>query len=188
MKYKNQAGWLSDVRRVPSPHFNSRPDDIDIDLLVIHSISLPPGEYGGAHIDAFFLGHLDMDAHPYFAEIADLEVSAHLLIDRAGRVTQYVPLHQRAWHAGASEYQGRENCNDYSIGIELEGLDTDTFTEPQYQALAEVSTAIIDAYPSIKRQRIVAHSEIAPKRKRDPGPRFDWPYYQRALDACLSSV
>ncbi|WP_066963011.1 1,6-anhydro-N-acetylmuramyl-L-alanine amidase AmpD [Microbulbifer sp. Q7] len=181
MKYQVQSGWLSGVRRVPSPHCNSRPDDAEVDLLVIHSISLPPGQYGGSYIDEFFLGHLDIDAHPYFSEIGTLQVSAHFLIDRNGRVTQYVPLTERAWHAGQSTFCGRENCNDFSIGIELEGLDTDTFTPAQYQSLAEVTQAIMAAYPAIDRSRITGHSDIAPGRKLDPGPGFDWDLYFRRL-------
>lgn len=182
MKYQVESGWLSGVRKVPSPHCNSRPAGDDIDLLVIHSISLPPGQYGGSYIDEFFLGQLDIDAHPYFAEIGALRVSAHLLIDRGGRVTQYVPFQQRAWHAGQSNYCGRDNCNDFSIGIELEGLDTDTYTEAQYQSLAEVTLAIMDAYPSIDKSRITSHSDIAPGRKLDPGPGFDWRLYFDKLD------
>lgn len=182
MNYQVQSGWLSGVRRVPSPHCNDRPAGAEVDLLVVHSISLPPGEYGGSYIDAFFLGHLDIDAHPYFQEIAALQVSAHLLIDRDGKVTQYVPFHQRAWHAGQSEFRGRCNCNDFSIGIELEGLDTDSYTEAQYRSLAEVSAAIMAAYPGISRERIAAHSDIAPGRKLDPGPGFDWQRYLCELD------
>ncbi|WP_105104601.1 1,6-anhydro-N-acetylmuramyl-L-alanine amidase AmpD [Microbulbifer pacificus] len=182
MKYEVQSGWLSGARRVPSPHCNSRPGDTDVDLLVIHSISLPPGQYGGAYIDEFFLGHLDIDAHPYFSEIANLQVSAHFLIDRNGRVTQYVPLSARAWHAGQSAFCGRENCNDFSIGIELEGLDTDIFTLAQYESLAEVTLAIMQAYPMIDKSRITGHSDIAPGRKLDPGPGFDWVLYFEKLD------
>jgi len=182
VKYQVESGWLSGVRRVPSPHCNSRPENAEVALLVVHSISLPPGQYGGSYIDEFFLGHLDIDAHPYFAEIATLQVSAHLLIDRTGRVTQYVPLHSRAWHAGQSSYCGRDNCNDFSIGIELEGLDTDTYTEAQYQSLAEATAAIMEAYPAIDKSRITGHSDIAPGRKLDPGPGFDWRHFFTRLD------
>ncbi len=182
MKYQVQSGWLSGVRRVPSPHCNSRPGGAEIDLLVVHSISLPPGQYGGSYIDEFFLGHLDIDAHPYFSEIGSLQVSAHVLIDRDGGVTQYVPFHQRAWHAGQSSFCGRENCNDFSIGIELEGLDTDTFTEAQYRSLADVTVAIMEAYPAIDKSRITGHSDIAPGRKLDPGPGFDWKHFFIKLD------
>nr|WP_284500163.1 1,6-anhydro-N-acetylmuramyl-L-alanine amidase AmpD [Microbulbifer sp. GX H0434] len=176
------SGWLAGARRVPSPHCNDRPEGCPVDLLVVHCISLPPGEYGGAHIDAFFLGQLDIDAHPYFAEIAALRVSAHILIDRNGVVTQYVPLDRRAWHAGQSEFNGRCNCNDFSIGIELEGLDTDSYTDAQYAALAEVTAAIQAEYPRITRDNITGHSDIAPGRKLDPGPGFDWQRYYRGLD------
>ncbi|MCO1334185.1 1,6-anhydro-N-acetylmuramyl-L-alanine amidase AmpD [Microbulbifer sp. OS29] len=177
MKFQVESGWLTEARRVPSPHCNSRPEGSAVDLLVIHSISLPPGQYGGPYIDAFFLGQLDIDAHPYFSEIAALQVSAHILIDRDGVVTQYVPLNRRAWHAGKSEFKGRSNCNDFSIGIELEGLDTDVYTDAQYCALAEVSGAIMQAYPAIDVDRIASHSDIAPGRKLDPGPGFDWGRY-----------
>ncbi|WP_346839223.1 1,6-anhydro-N-acetylmuramyl-L-alanine amidase AmpD [Microbulbifer sp. SAOS-129_SWC] len=183
MKYQPESGWLSGVRRVVSPHCNDRPSGTAVDLLVIHCISLPPGQYGGSYIDDLFLGQLDPDAHPYFAGIAALRVSAHLLIDREGRVTQYVPLDRRAWHAGQSEFCGRCDCNDFSIGIELEGLDTDSYTDAQYRALAEVSAAIMDAFPQITRDSITGHSDIAPGRKLDPGPGFDWPRYLTALDA-----
>lgn len=154
----------------------------------MHSISLPPGQYGGSYIDEFFLGQLDIDAHPYFSEIASLQVSAHLLIDRLGRVTQYVPLNHRAWHAGQSNYCGRDNCNDFSIGIELEGLDTDTFTEAQYDSLAEVTAAIMEAFPLIDKSRIAGHSEIAPGRKLDPGPGFDWKLFLGKLDDLSGDV
>lgn len=188
MKYQLESGWLSDARRVPSPHCNSRPEGVPVDLLVIHSISLPPGEYGGPYIDAFFLGQLDIDAHPYFAEIGALQVSAHILIDRNGRVTQYVPLDRRAWHAGQSEFNGRCNCNDFSIGIELEGLDTDVYTDAQYSSLAEVTAAIMAAYPAIGKDTITGHSDIAPGRKLDPGPGFDWQRYHRELDRVLAGA
>lgn len=173
---------MSGVRRVPSPHCNNRPDGCEVDLLVIHCISLPPGQYGGSHIDTFFLGQLDIDAHPYFSEIGALQVSAHILIERGGRVTQYVPLGRRAWHAGQSEFEGRCNCNDFSVGVELEGLDTDTYTDAQYRSLAEVTAAIMAAYPGITRERITGHSDIAPGRKLDPGPGFDWGRYFSELD------
>ncbi|WP_308368234.1 MULTISPECIES: 1,6-anhydro-N-acetylmuramyl-L-alanine amidase AmpD [unclassified Microbulbifer] len=182
MKYQFESGWLSGARRVPSPHCNDRPDGTEVDLLVIHCISLPPGQYGGPYIDDFFLGQLDIDAHPYFSEVAGLRVSAHILIDRGGRVTQYVPCGKRAWHAGQSEFCGRSDCNDFSIGIELEGLDTDTYTDIQYRTLAEITGAIMDTYPAIGRDRITGHSDIAPGRKLDPGPGFDWQRYLTLLD------
>jgi len=145
-----------------------------IDLLVLHNISLPPGEFGGPWIDQLFLNRLDPAAHPYFAEIAHLRVSAHLLIRRDGSLTQYVPFHRRAWHAGVSSFQGREGCNDFSIGIELEGSDHQPFAPAQYEVLAPVVAALRSAYPAITPDRIVGHSDIAPGRKSDPGPCFDW--------------
>ncbi|GMG86811.1 1,6-anhydro-N-acetylmuramyl-L-alanine amidase AmpD [Biformimicrobium ophioploci] len=174
-------GWLEGVRRVRSPHCNCRPENENVDLLVIHSISLPPGQYGGAWIDDFFAGHLDASADPYFEEICELKVSAHMLIDRHGRVTQYVPLNQRAWHAGVSEFCGRSACNDFSIGIEMEGTDTDEFTDAQYDALVEVTGAVMKAFPGITPERITGHSDIAPGRKKDPGIGFDWQRYREVL-------
>lgn len=175
-----QAGWISGVKRVPSPHFNERPDNETPSLLVIHNISLPPGEFGGPWIDALFTGNLDPEAHPFFAEIAHLRVSAHCLIRRDGEIIQYVPFHLRAWHAGVSTYQGREACNDFSIGIELEGTDSLAYTKAQYQALQQVTRLLIDHYPQIA-QHITGHSDIAPDRKTDPGPAFDWATFREAL-------
>lgn len=175
-----QAGWISGVKRVPSPHFNERPDNETPSLLVIHNISLPPGEFGGPWIDALFTGNLDPEAHPFFAEIATLKVSAHCLIRRDGEIVQYVPFHLRAWHAGVSTYQGREACNDFSIGIELEGTDTLPYTCAQYQALQHVTSLLIDHYPQIA-HHITGHSDIAPERKTDPGPAFDWAKFRGAL-------
>ncbi|SDJ81218.1 1,6-anhydro-N-acetylmuramyl-L-alanine amidase AmpD [Microbulbifer yueqingensis] len=187
MEYQVESGWLTGARKVPSPHCNDRPAGTEVDLLVIHCISLPPGQYGGPWIDDFFQGKLDTSAHPYFEEIGELRVSAHLLVDRAGVVTQYVPFDRRAWHAGQSEFCGREGCNDFSIGIELEGLDTDTYTDAQYHALAGVTAAIMAAYPLITTDRITGHSDIAPVRKLDPGPGFDWQRYLREVAAQRSS-
>ncbi|MDT8407189.1 MAG: 1,6-anhydro-N-acetylmuramyl-L-alanine amidase AmpD [Methylococcales bacterium] len=172
---------LSTASLIPSPHQDARPDPEDISLLVIHCISLPPGEYGGGHIDALFQGQLATD-HPYFASIAHLKVSAHLLIDRAGQLTQFVPFDRRAWHAGASCYQGRARCNDFSIGIELEGTDTSPFTDAQYDALHSVIALLLHHYPRLSPQRIVGHSDIAPGRKTDPGHGFDWPRLRRELE------
>lgn len=166
-------GWLSEARRVPSPHHDLRPDDENPSLLVVHNISLPPGEFGGPWIDALFTGTLDPDAHPFFAEIHHLRVSAHCLIRRDGEIVQYVPFTKRAWHAGVSCYQGRERCNDFSIGIELEGTDTLAYTDAQYQQLAVVTRQLIEVYPAIA-DHITGHSDIAPVRKTDPGPAFDW--------------
>lgn len=174
-------GWLEDARRVPSPHCDCRPDDESPSLLVVHNISLPPGEFGGSWIDALFTGTLDPHAHPFFAEIVHLRVSAHCLIRRDGEVVQYVPFNKRAWHAGVSCYQQRERCNDFSIGIELEGTDTLAYTEAQYQQLANVTRALIEYYPAIA-DNMTGHSDIAPERKTDPGPAFDWAKF-RALVA-----
>ncbi|MBV4365740.1 1,6-anhydro-N-acetylmuramyl-L-alanine amidase AmpD [Erwinia sp. BNK-24-b] len=176
-----QAGWLTGVRRVPSPHFNQRPENEAPTLLVIHNISLPPGEFGGPWIDALFTGQLDADAHPYFAGIAHLQVSAHCLIRRDGEIVQYVPFHLRAWHAGVSRYQGREACNDFSIGIELEGTDVLPYTAEQYQALQTVTRLLIQHFPQIA-ENITGHSDIAPERKSDPGPAFDWKRFWSGLD------
>lgn len=175
-----QNGWIEGVRRVPSPHFNQRPDGEAPSLLVIHNISLPPGEFGGPWIDALFTGQLDANADPYFAEICRLQVSAHCLIRRDGEIVQYVPFHLRAWHAGVSSYRGREACNDFSIGIELEGTDTRSYTDAQYQALRAVTQSLIQHYPSIA-QHITGHSDIAPQRKTDPGPSFDWLRFRTGL-------
>ena len=173
--------WLRGVNRIPSPNFNSRPADAEISLLVIHNISLPPGEYGNAHISDFFTNQLDCHAHPYFTEIADLQVSSHFLIDRCGQVTQFVSLENRAWHAGQSCFQGRENCNDFSVGIELEGTDDEPYTSEQYGALAKLARQLMILCPAIREERIVGHSDIAPGRKTDPGPSFDWPRFRGAL-------
>lgn len=166
--------WLSDVRRVVSPNCDERPDTEDISLVVIHGISLPPGEYGGPWIEALFTNRLDCTAHPYFADMAGLRVSSHLLVRRDGELVQYVPFTRRAWHAGESCHDGRSACNDFSIGIELEGQDDEPYTSVQYERLAEVIKTLQQAFPRITRERIVGHSSIAPGRKTDPGPAFDW--------------
>lgn len=178
-------GWLTDARRCPSPNHDDRPDGCPVDLLVIHNISLPPGEFGGPWIEHLFTNQLDPDVHPYFKKIADLTVSAHLLIRRDGEQVQFVPFQKRAWHAGASCFCGRERCNDFAIGIELEGSDDTPFTDIQYTRLGEVTTALLNHYPAITRDRITGHSDIAPARKTDPGPHFDWPRYRQLLaQAC----
>ena len=173
-------GWLVGVKQVPSPHFDCRPEDEYPSLLVVHNISLPPGEFGGPWIDALFTGKLDPDAHPYFAGIAHLRVSAHCLIRRDGEIVQYVPFDKRAWHAGVSVYQGRERCNDFSIGIELEGTDTLPYTDEQYQQLASLTRLLIQHYPSVA-DSMTGHCDIAPGRKTDPGPSFDWGRFRRLL-------
>ena len=183
MKVDRNSGLLSGARQVPSPNCDERPAGAVLDLIVIHGISLPPGEYGGPWIDALFTNALDPDAHPYFAGIYQLKVSSHLLIRRDGEVVQYVPFHRRAWHAGVSLFDGRERCNDFSVGIELEGSDDEAYEPVQYERLAEVISALEQAYPDLSRKRLVGHSDIAPGRKTDPGPTFQWP----RLLALLSS-
>jgi N-acetyl-anhydromuramoyl-L-alanine amidase len=173
--------WLRDARRVDSPNYSERPTGLDIDTLVIHNISLPPGQFGGPWIDQLFCNSLDVAAHPYFQEIAHLRVSAHLMIDRKGSVTQYVAFDKKAWHAGASCYRDRENCNEFSIGIELEGADDQYFTDPQYRELVRVTSVLMATYPAIQPSRIVGHCDIAPDRKTDPGPYFDWERYRKAI-------
>ena len=169
---KIKQGWLTGVRHVPSTHCNERPDNEAPSLLVIHNISLPPGEFGGPWVDALFTGTIDPNAHPFFAEIAHLRVSAHCLIRRDGEIVQYVPFTKRAWHAGVSCYQGRERCNDFSIGIELEGTDTLAYTDAQFEQVAAVTRQLIEIYPAIA-FHMTGRSDIAPVRKTDPGPAFD---------------
>jgi len=168
------TGLLHGARYVRSPNCDERPQGTEPDLIVIHGISLPPGEYGGPWIDQLFTNTLSSDAHPYFAQIASLKVSAHLLIRRDGELVQYVPFHLRAWHAGVSQYCGRERCNDFSIGIELEGTDEQPYEPRQYDQLARVIDALVAAYPTLSTERIAGHSDVAPGRKTDPGPAFDW--------------
>lgn len=182
MLIDEQGKWLHNVNKVLSPNYDQRPQGVSIDLLVLHSISLPPGEFGGNFIDRLFTNCLDPDDHPCFKEIASSRVSAHILIDRQGVLTQYVPFNCRAWHAGRSEFRGRKHCNDYSIGIELEGCDNKEFTQAQYQALAELTTAITDYWPAITKDRIVGHCHIAPDRKTDPGPLFNWDNFYQLLE------
>lgn len=172
---------LADARQSPSPNFDERPEGETISLLVIHNISLPPGEFGGPWIDLLFKNYLPPDAHPYFAGIAGMRVSCHLLIRRDGELIQYVPLDKRAWHAGPSRFQERTACNDFSIGIELEGSDQTPYSDAQYERLARVTGIILERYPRITPERIVGHSDIAPERKTDPGPAFDWPRYRALL-------
>lgn len=175
------TGLARGVAHLPSPHCDARPPGIAIDLLVIHAISLPAGQYGGGDVAALFLGTLDCSRRPDYAELAGLRVSAHFLVRRDGHVQQFVPVHQRAWHAGVSRFAGRERCNDFSLGIELEGSDRDRFTPAQYAALAALTRALRTACPAIRAENIVGHSDIAPGRKTDPGPHFDWARYRAAL-------
>ncbi len=170
-------GWLTGTRRVTSPNFNQRPPDAKVNLLVVHNISLPPGVFGGDHIEHFFTNQLDTSLDPFYKEIEGVEVSAHLLIKRTGEMTQFVSFAERAWHAGASVFQECENCNDFSIGIELEGTDSLPYTEQQYRSLARATKLLVEAYPDIALDRIVGHRDIAPGRKTDPGDAFDWEKY-----------
>lgn len=176
-----QSGWLDAAEILPSTNCDDRPDENDISGIVIHNISLPPGQFGGGWIADLFLNQLDQNAHPYFAEIAHLKVSSHLLIRRDGLIQQFVPFHKRAWHAGVSCWEGRERCNDFTVGIEMEGDDETAFTEEQYQQLATVSKALFATYPLLSKERITGHEHIAPGRKTDPGPYFDWVYFKQVL-------
>ena len=172
---------LTDAIFKPSSFFNQRPAGIDVELLVIHCISLPEGQYNTPYVEALFLGCLDCTQDSSFADLDGLEVSAHLFIKRDGQVLQFVPLSQRAWHAGVSNFEGRDNCNDFSIGIELEGTDKSEFTQAQYQALVKTTRQIMCLYPKITSDRIVGHSDIAPGRKTDPGTGFNWNIYKQQL-------
>lgn len=177
------TGLLAGVRQVLSPHFDARPKDAAPELIVVHGISLPAGEFGGPWIDRLFAGDLPADAHPSFHDTAALRVSAHAVIRRDGAITQYVPFVMRAWHAGLSEYQGRSGCNDFSIGIELEGTDAIPYTDAQYESLAALVAALLATYPTLSPARIAGHSDIAPGRKTDPGSSFDWRRWRKMLEA-----
>jgi N-acetyl-anhydromuramoyl-L-alanine amidase len=166
--------WLNQAAHLSSPNCDERPDKDDITLIVIHCISLPPGEFGNNCISQLFCNRLEPDAHPYFKEIYQLKVSSHLVIERTGEILQFVPFDKRAWHAGQSCYAGRERCNDFSIGIELEGTEIIPYTEIQYQQLAKSVRILLNTYPELSPERIVGHSDIAPGRKTDPGDSFDW--------------
>jgi AmpD protein len=168
------TGWLEGVRKVESPNSDDRPAGMDLDLIVVHGISLPPGRFGEGWIDRFFCNELPAAADPYFATIAEMKVSAHVLVARDGALTQYVSFNRRAWHAGRSLYCGRAACNDFSVGIELEGTDDSPYMRAQYESLAAVVRALRTAYPSLRAANIVGHSDIAPGRKTDPGEAFDW--------------
>ena len=179
MKIENHIFKESQIYN--SPNFNKRPDESDIRLIIIHCISLPPNQYGGDYVKDFFLNNLDTKKHEYFNEIKDLKVSPHIFIKRNGEVLQFVPFNKRAWHAGVSCYKGIEDCNDYSIGIELEGNEKDLYTDNQYEVLISATNEIIKKYPKIKPKNIVGHSEVAPNRKTDPGANFDWKRYLKGL-------
>ncbi len=174
VKLDDKAQWLQNVRRIPSPNYDERPERADICLLVIHGISLPPGEFGSSCIEQLFCNTLDPDAHPYFEQLKDMRVSAHLLIGRKGEIIQFVPFHKRAWHAGNSAFNGRPNCNDFSIGIELEGADDIKYEAQQYEVLAQVITELQQVWPLLAGANIRGHCYISPERKTDPGPVFDW--------------
>lgn len=175
------SGRFPGARWCPSPNFGVRPDGAPISLLVVHNISLPPGQFGGPHIENFFCNRLDPRVHPYFESIAELQVSAHALIRRDGSVLQFVNCLDRAWHAGRSSFQGRDECNDYSIGIELEGTDHLPYTDAQYRALSRLTALVMAAWPDVTDDRVAGHSDIAPGRKTDPGPAFDWRHFKILL-------
>jgi AmpD protein len=187
MKLDLSSGLVEGVRQVPSPNFDERPPGAAPEVLVIHAISLPPGEFGGQGIEQLFCNCLDPAAHPYYEEICTLEVSAHFLIRRDGEIVQFVPVHKRAWHAGKSWIEGRERVNDFSIGIELEGADDLPFEAVQYRSLEALSRLLMQAFPAITPDRIYGHSDIAPGRKTDPGPHFEWARYRAALAAPSSA-
>jgi N-acetyl-anhydromuramoyl-L-alanine amidase len=181
LKIEPATGLLAGVRQVLSPYFDARPAGALPELIVVHGISLPPGEFGGPWIDRLFTGGLPPDAHPSFQDTSKLRVSAHVLIRRDGTIMQYVPFGQRAWHAGQSHYRGRAACNDFSIGIELEGTDSSPYTDAQYNQLAALVEALLATYPSLSVDHIVGHSDIAPGRKTDPGPSFEWERWRSIL-------
>ena len=182
MRVDLESGLLEGTTQVDSPNWDERPDQCGIGLIVIHGISLPPGEFGGPEISQFFSNQLNTASHPFFKEIADMQVSSHLLIRRDGEIIQFVPFHRRAWHAGASCFEGRECCNDFSIGIELEGTDDIPYEAVQYERLAELIKVLQDTYPDIGPDNVVGHADIAPGRKTDPGPAFDWQHLKRKLE------
>ena len=171
-------GWYKFARHLASPNFGARPADTQINLIVIHSISLPPGQFGGDEVQQLFTNTLDWDTHPYFEKIRDTKVSAHFYIRRNGELWQFVSCDDRAWHAGQSSYLGKDNCNDYSVGIEMEGLEGDSFETAQYESLTCVCSALQQNYPIV---HLTGHEHIAPGRKADPGAQFDWPLVRKAL-------
>lgn len=181
-----EHGQLIGARQVPSPNYNQRLQGTEIQLLVIHNISLPPSQFGGGYIEKFFQNQLNWNEHPYFKTIEGMQVSAHLLILRTGEVLQFVNFNDRAWHAGRSTYLGKAECNDYSIGIELEGSDDQPFTQAQYEVLSHVTCALRQAYPKIA-SHIAGHSDIAPQRKTDPGPYFEWQKFRALLRDAIES-
>ena len=175
----DSQGWCTDAMRLDSPNQNDRPEGQTVDLLVIHNISLPPGEFGGHYIADLFLNRLDCDRHPFFDQLRSLKVSSHFLIRRNGMLVQFVSADKRAWHAGVSEYRGRKGCNDFSIGIEIEGTDDVPFMPEQYDTLISLTAALCHRYPL---ETVTGHQHIAPERKTDPGPFFDWRYFREKLE------
>ena len=182
-----KEGWLTDVECLPSPHFSPRELDSEVSLLVIHNISLPLGVFNNNYISELFLGCLDCQAHKSFADLDGVRVSAHCLITRDGSITQYVSFNDKAWHAGVSCFNGIEQCNDFSIGIELEGTDVTPYTSEQYQQLINLTDCLQDEFPAIIVMNIVGHCHIAPDRKTDPGQAFNWPYFRKSLQKSRSS-
>ncbi len=177
----NPTGWINEAMSIASPNHNARPSDVEVDLLIIHCISLPPGRYDNTYIADFFCNQLPIEKDPYFETIRDLKVSAHFMIDRTGQLQQFVSVYDRAWHAGLSNFQGRDNCNDYSLGIELQGTVDESFTFEQYQTLKTLTLLLGGCFPKLNCDRIVGHSQVAVGRKDDPGPFFDWAYFLGAL-------
>ncbi len=175
----DKGGWCPQARQMPSPNHNDRPEGQPVELLVIHNISLPPGQFGGPYIVDMFLNRLDCDLHPFFGQLRELRVSSHFFIRRTGELIQFVPTGKRAWHAGVSSFMGRESCNDFSIGIEVEGTDFVPFEPVQYQTLTALTKALAERYPQMR--HVAGHEHIAPVRKTDPGPFFDWTGYRQSL-------
>jgi len=183
LKLDVDTGLVQESRQLVSPNCDLRPNPNDINLLVIHGISLPPGQFGGREVEQFFCNKLDCESDPYFAEIQNLKVSSHFYISRDGELVQFVPVHKRAWHAGESCYEGRERCNDFSVGIELEGVDDLPYTDQQYNCLTGLARCLIDACPGLNAHGIAGHSDIAPGRKTDPGESFDWPRLRQMIES-----
>ena len=173
---------LDQAEFIESPNFSERPEGVDPSLIVVHNISLPPGRFGGDFIKQFFVNSLNSELHPYFKEISDLRVSSHLLIERDGNIIQFVEFNKSAWHAGVSEYEGQKDCNDFSIGIELEGTDSDPYQDIQYSILSGISECLMGSYLEINKERIIGHVDIAPDRKTDPGDSFDWLRFRDSLN------
>lgn len=176
-----ENGWWSKAKKLPSPNYDQRPD-VEIDALVIHNISLPPNQYGTGQVQRFFQNQLDYSEHSYFESLRDIRVSAHVFIERDGDATQFVSFNERAWHAGKSVLSGASDCNNFSIGVELEGCDDEAYSDAQYESLLKLTQALMLAYPSISVDRIVGHSDIAPGRKSDPGAAFDWQRYSKSIN------